>query len=657
MITSFLCTTAEIPPGFEPRRPAKRDLLRGTVVVFAGSDAEGREILAGYEDRARGALVTTSGSVAVRRIGNMLWHVSILDVMVPHTRSMLEGFVEAIALGETHYERNVLLGTEVERLRDVLGTTRQHYNLVTDRLREQLVGLERMEAALRESEQDLAFTLDSIGDGVVATDADGRVRRMNPVAEDLTGFPRHEAVGRPLCQIVRLIDSQTRAPLEDVVTRVQAEGRIDGLVGQTLLVSKAGSERSVSHSIAPRRGPGGARSGVVVVLRDVTEHLQLEEHVRQVQRMDALGQLAGGVAHDFNNVLGGMLAFCDLLRLRVGNDAKALGYVEAVIKAAERAAGLTRQLLAFARKSRGEKRPVDVHRIIDDSLQLASRTFDRRITVETKLTPEKATILGDPSLVQTVLINLLVNARDALPHGGRITVSTTPLEVDERVRVADLAPGSYVCVTVEDTGEGIPKDILGRVFEPFFTTKGPDKGTGLGLAAVYGILRDLGGGVEIASAVGRGTTVRLYFPTVGEEEEAPPPSRARPGNANLRLLLVEDDALVRAPVSEGLRDLGYTVIEAKNGAEAVALVAAEPRGFDLVMLDMNMPVMNGRDALVGMKRHAPGLPIIVLSGYLTDAEVEQLKRLGATRCIAKPFRLTDLSQELSLVLGAAARRR
>jgi PAS domain S-box-containing protein len=653
MAISFLCATSDVPAGFVQRRPTKSDLLRGTVVVFAGHD-EGRALVRGYEDRARGVLVTVSETVTAQRIGSMFWHVSLLPVMAPHARALLEGFVEAITLGEEHYERNAVLDNEVERLREVLGTTRQHYNLVTDRLREQVEGLERMEAALRQSEQDLAITLDSIGDGVVATDAAGHVRRMNPVACELTGWSREEAEGRPLSEIVRLVDARTKEPQGDVALRVQREGRVVGAAGQTLLVAKSGTERAVSHSLAPMRAPGGAWSGVVVVLRDVTEHLRLEEHVRQGQRMDALGQLAGGVAHDFNNVLGGMMALCDLLRLRVHSDPKALGYVDSVIKAAERAGGLTRQLLAFARKSKSEKRPIDVHGVIDDSVQLTARTFDRRITVEKKLTATSSTILAEASLVQTVIINLLVNARDALPHGGHITVNTTTVVFDERARRTDVAPGSYLCVSVTDTGVGIPREILGRIFEPFFTTKGPDKGTGLGLSVVYGILRDLGGGVEITSVLGRGTTVRLYFPIAVQEEEPAPMSTARRPTASTRLLLVDDDPLVRGPVAMGLSEFGYTVTEASNGAEAVALVEEQPTGFDVALVDMNMPVMNGRDALVEMRRHAKALPIVILSGYLADREVDELKELGAARVLQKPFRLTDLSQELFALLGRRA---
>ncbi len=670
MSTCYLCTTSLVPPGFVRGRPEKRDLLRGLVVLFAGTEEEGLRMIAGYENRTRGVLVAVGDTVRTIRRGHMLWQLTVLESMIPHVRGLVEGFIESIALGEEHYEENLVIGKEVERLRDVLSTTREHYNLVTDRLREkvgqvsqlnaslhaQVERLERMEVALRESEQDLAITLDSIADAVVATDAEGRVRRMNPVAEELIGLPRREGIGRDLADVLRIVDGHTREPAS-LVTQVQRDGKVASS-HQSVLVAGGGAEHIVAHTVAPLRSPHGARGGVVVVVRDVTEQVRLEEHVRQAQRMDALGQLAGGVAHDFNNVVGGILAFCELLRARVRTDDKASQYVESVMTAAERAAGLTRQLLAFARKTKAEMRSVDVHRIVDDALQLASRTFDRRIVVETKLDASPATIFAEPSLVQTVLLNLLLNARDAMLQGGRILVSTASVTVDgeqPRMREAGIASGPYVLVAVLDTGEGMRGEILSRIFEPFFTTKGPDKGTGLGLAAVYGIMRDHGGGVIITSEVGRGTTVRLYFPAAKEAEEQPPLSMARIGDAHL--LLVEDDALLRVPLAEGFTELGYTITEAKNGAEAVALVRDAPRAFDLALVDMNMPVMNGRDALVEMRRYAPHLTVIVLSGYLPDDQIDELLRLGAARFVQKPCRLTDLSQHVSALLPRSARAR
>jgi PAS domain S-box-containing protein len=657
MATRFLCTTEHVPPGFEKKRPAKSDLLRGTIVLFVSGPEEGRALLRGYEDRVRGILITQGDHVLCARMGPMCWHLTVVSAFVPHLRGLVEGLVEAIALGESHYEHNVVLTKEVERLRDVLVTTRDHYNVVTDRLREKVEQVSQLNANVRESEQDLAITLDSIGDAVLATDADGHVRRMNPVAEELTGWPRSEAIGRPLGDVFHIVDTRTREPLADLVARVHAGDEIARAPGQTSLVGRGGVERLVAHSVAPIRSADGVRIGVVVVFRDVTEQVRREEQLRQGQRMDALGQLAGGVAHDFNNILGGIMGFSDLLRRRVGRDDAAMRYADAITKAAERAAGLTRQLLAFARKTQAEMRTVNVHDIVHDALDLASRAFDRRIEVETRLEAEPSAIVAEPSLVQTVLLNLLLNARDAMPQGGRIVVSTTVvrLDVDEaRSLSRGMAAGDHVVVTVEDSGEGVPKEILPRIFEPFFTTKAPDKGTGLGLAAVYGIMHDHHGGVVVASEVGRGTTFRLFFP-FPTEREVPIEAHASafPSGAG-RVLIVEDDAMVRVPMVEGLSDLGYTVTAACDGAEAVALVTAQPTAFDVVLMDMNMPAMHGKDAVVAIRKQTPDVPVIVLSGYLPDAQVEEILRLGPTTFLQKPCRLADLSRHVAKAIQSTS---
>jgi len=669
MKTRFFTTTTDHPDGFVARVPNKADLLRGPIVLLVGSADEESRVVAKLADRIVGVIVHVGETVASERIGEFLFRFRVRRDQLRDLRAMVEGLVAALALAHAKHEVAHTIERESERGRDIATTMRAHYNLVTDSLQqkvEQISALNadlrdrvdeqaRMEARLRESETDLATTLDSIGDAVLTTDGEGRIRRMNPVAERLTGFMLAEASGRPMVEVLALIDSKNRAP---VTARLVADGlgeRIDSTPSDSHLVARDGTERIVSHSCAPIRDATGALRGIVVVCRDVTLETQLEERLRHSQRLDAVGQLAGGVAHDFNNVLAGIMGFAELLQRRVSGDATNEKFVSALLQAATRASGLVRQLLAFSQKSETEKRATDLHDVTSDAIDLARRTFDRRIVVETHFEADASTIVAEPNLVQNAILNLMINARDAMPEGGRIFVTSRDVTLDGPTAArtgTGLDAGDYIVLVVADEGEGIPPAIMQRIFEPFFTTKAPGKGTGLGLAAVYGIVREHGGAIAVESQLGKGSTFSLYFPTTGERSRTTTRPEVVRGEGTL--LLCDDDTMVRSPLAIAFADLGYVVVEASTGSEAVALIEAAPGRFDLVLLDMNMPVLNGRDAIPAIVRAAPTTPILVASGYLTDADVDELRVRGARAIVRKPFTFAEIAHVVANELSVRA---
>ena len=408
-----------------------------------------------------------------------------------------------------------------------------------------------------------------------------------------------------------------------------------------------GSVAAASLTAAMVRDAEGSPLYVLTVVQDVTQQKRLEEELRQAHKMDAVGQLAGGFAHDFNNLLTAIIGFADLLRRTEDAPDIVREDAEAILATAERGADLARSLLTLARTAPAPDQAVEVNQVISEVGEIVSRTFDRRISIRLDLAAVQTVVTGDRSLLTNAFLNLALNARDAMPNGGQLTISTREkqLNAEDCFRLADLvSPGPFLIIRVEDTGTGMSPEVQQRAFEPFFTTKPAGKGTGIGLSMVYGTVRSHSGAIELESTQGAGTTFTAYLPLRPLEVEtvAQPSTRVESGTG--RILLADDEDLVRDVARRMLERLGYDVDVAADGEEAIARVLANPSRYNLVILDGNMPRMQGREAALRIRDAVPGMPMVLATGYLEPREQERLPSYGFSAMIAKPYTLSDLSR-------------
>ncbi|MGD0094079.1 MAG: ATP-binding protein [Planctomycetota bacterium] len=396
---------------------------------------------------------------------------------------------------------------------------------------------------LQQNLESLEITLRSIGGGVIATDGLGKVARMNLAAETLTGWTERSALGRPLEEVFRIEDAPASRPAENLFVKVMRAGKVAALAEHTVLLSRDGTRRQVAGSCAPIVNAAGGLAGVVLAFHDVAGNYQLEMQLRQAERMDAIGALAGGIAHDFNNVLMGIMGLAELLELQLPEGSSARQDASRILAAAGRAADLTKKLLAFSRKANVPFVPLNIHECIRAALVLLEGSnLDKRMAITLDLDAPKSVIAGDAPQLESAFLNLGLNARDAMPNGGRLAIRTSTAALDAafcQASAFELQPGDYVRVTVRDTGIGISKETLWRIFEPFFTTKEAGKGTGLGLAAVYGTVKSHHGAILVQSEEGKGAVFDLYFPLAQVTEaqkngprEPPAGSGGVPANAH-----------------------------------------------------------------------------------------------------------------------------
>lgn len=385
---------------------------------------------------------------------------------------------------------------------------------------------------------------------------------------------------------------------------------------------------------------------------DVTERIMLEDRLRQGEKMEAIGQLAGGVAHDFNNQLSGMLGFSELLANKLKHEPQLKKMAESIRSAVLHSADLTRQLLAFARKGKFVSRPVDIHHLVAEVISLLQHSIDRRISIRQELQAENPIVMGDPGQLQNVLLNLALNARDAMPEGGELSFSSANIEFRERDKNRDLIPGNYLQICVTDTGTGMNEEVKSRLFEPFFTTKQRGKGTGLGLAATYGAIKNHGGSISVYTEINRGTTFRVLLPGGNSEGEANMPFNSTsgriPGNGNI--LLVDDEAVVREATARMLEDLGYKVLECRDGEEALDLFRAISHDVDAVVLDMVMPKLAGPETFEAMRAIKPDIKVLLASGFSINGAASGLLKAGAAGFLQKPYQIEELSQKLHDIL-------
>jgi PAS domain S-box-containing protein len=684
---------------------------------------------------------------------------------------------------------------------------RRAHDELEQRVRDRTADLVRLNATLEEREHWFTATLESIGDGVIATDSEGRVVFLNRVAENLTGWRKDEAVGRSLEEVLRLVHGQTRQGLGNPLRDALRQRTNVPLGNHSILLDRSGTERPIDDCASPILDKTGVLLGGVMVFRDVTEryrveeklhreqmfteqaveslpgvfylfdqngrflrwnrkleqvsgysgqeiarlhpsdffdgpdkglildrigevfargeataeahlvskdgrtipffftgklvewggsrclvgmgvdlseHRLLEERYRHAQKMEAVGRLAGGIAHDFNNLLTAINGFSSLLLDTLHDNDGAREMLEQISRAGDRAASLTQQLLAYSRKQILQPRELDLNELVAGLEKMLRRMIGEDIELATTLAPGPCPVKADPGQLQQVIMNLALNARDAMPSGGRLTLATALVELPEEVasgewrvasedrRVEDLPsslatrhsplatppevrPGLYVLLTVSDTGCGMTPEVQARIFEPFFTTKEPGKGTGLGLATVYGILEQSGGHIHVSSEPGRGTTFDIYLPHLPDLQVSAEASgsTATPGGTET-VLLVEDEDAVRSLARVVLQRAGYTVLAASDGVEALEVSARHPSSLDLLVTDVVMPRLGGRQLAEILNRLHPRMRVLYLSGYTDDTVVRSGILKQQAPFLHKPFTLPGLMQKIRAVLDARA---
>ncbi len=527
---------------------------------------------------------------------------------------------------------------------------------------------EQTEGALHAERERAEITLTSIADGVITTDADGRVELLNPMAELLTGWTTREAGHRPLAEIFRILNRRTGTALTDLFARAMAEHSIVGRDPELVLLRRDGTEHPIADSAAPIRAHDGRVLGLVVVFHDVGREHYLADQMRQAQKMEAIGHLTGGVAHDFNNLLGVVLANAELIGASLPEERSDLREsLGDLMTAASRGRKLVRQLLGFSRQELLAVRRLDPARLLSGFLSTLRRLLPEHIEFRLTLSPEVPAIRADAGAIEHILLNLVTNARDAMPRGGRLAVD---LRVGEAVEPDprpghcwEQAPrGPCVQIAVSDSGCGMDPQVLRQVFEPFFTTKEPGRGTGLGLAMVYGLMKQQDGWVNVNSAPGQGTTVRLHFPIAAGEErpEAAPeqPRRlVRPDGGGGTVLLVEDDAPLRRATTSVLRSLGYRVLEAEDGQDALERYRVLGASVALIVTDVVMPRLGGWDLLREIRQHDREIPFLVVSGYAGGAGAAAELSDPRVSFLEKPWTVAELAASVQHCLSSEASRR
>jgi two-component system, cell cycle sensor histidine kinase and response regulator CckA len=536
---------------------------------------------------------------------------------------------------------------EIEERKRVVSELRASFNTLKGQVQDSSAGLD----LAKEQRLQLAAIVESSEDAIIGCSLAGHITIWNRGAERLFGYSADEVIGEITCTNSHLLWPDELKALK----RVRKGEYVPPF--ETVRRRKDGTDVHVSVCISPIREQDGRIAGASLICRDVSERKRLERQVVQSQKMEAIGQLAGGVAHDFNNLLTIINGYSELLlnRLPPGDPMRQL--LSEIHRAGERAGALTRQLLAFSRQQVLEPKVLELNAVVSDTEKMLRRLIGEDIILTYVPSPTAERVKVDPGQLEQILMNLAVNGRDAMPQGGRITIETRSVTLDEHYAQThpDALPGEYVLLAVSDTGCGMDEATKAHIFEPFFTTKGPGKGTGLGLATVYGIVKQSGGSIDVYSEAGRGTTFKIYFPQVQEPVSSGKSFRGlsvMPHGSEI-VLLVEDEDAVRSLACHVLRSCGYTVLEADDGQRAVQLVKDHRGPIDLVLSDVVMPYLGGRQLVERLSALRPSLKVLFMSGYTDDAVVRHGVLATDYAFLQKPFTPTALAQKVREVLDGA----
>ncbi|MFO8073154.1 MAG: response regulator [Polyangia bacterium] len=501
-----------------------------------------------------------------------------------------------------------------------------------------------MAKSLHDSERRYRSLFDHVPDGILITDPDGRVVTANQRFADMVGVPVESLEDRRSAELLQIEKAHERSPGSRI-------GATDTLL--------RGDGEKVPVRTATQSARFGNRDCTEMSVRDVTGQVHLEDHLARSRNMESLGRLAGGLAHDFNNLLGGIIGAASMIdrsRSRMGDEAAASaelsGPIEEITSQVESARDIIQRLLSFSRSSPADIAAIDLREILDNAASICRNTFEDKIDLNVVDHPRPAVVEGDSTALIQALLNLCINSKDAMPSGGEISLRLEEVDSGDGIDMDRVDPErDYWCIVVEDEGSGMTPEVQSRVFDPFFTTKPPGEGTGLGLSMVYSIATQHGGTATVESEPERGTTVRLYVARARTSVLPEPEDTSDLPHGSGLILLVDDDDLVRATVSGMLTELGYEVVTAAGGEAALRLHKARKGRFDLLLLDLAMPRMDGEQTLSRLRERGSNVPVLVTTGFWSDRSAKNLEKLGIDGVLRKPFSLAQLAREVAKVIG------
>jgi len=507
-----------------------------------------------------------------------------------------------------------------------------------------LEDLERTETDRHEGRTRLSLIMERMPAVLWTTDTELRFTSSVGAGLELLGLRPNEVLGRPLQDYFHTDDPEF----------VGLTAHRKALAGESVTYELEWQKRIFESHVQPLHNPEGELLGVIGIALDITERRQLADQLRQSQKMQAVGELAGGISHDFNNLLMVVKGHGEMLLDRLAEESPLRQNVEQMQKAADRAASLTRQLLAFSRKQVLQPRILHLNDVVNGMIQMFARVIGENIDLKFLPGRELAHVKADPAQIEQVLLNLVLNARDAMPGGGRLTIETANAEIDSSYAAthAGMEPGRYAMLIVSDTGCGMDAATQSRIFEPFFTTKAPGKGTGLGLATVYGVVKQSGGFIWVYSEVNRGTTFKMYLPevTADVDQRAADKAASGPQRGHETVLFVEDEESVRVLVRGYLQSAGYRVLEAVDGVHALETAAAHKGPIHILITDVVMPRLSGREVATRLAARQPDLKVLYISGYTDDSIFRDGVLEGGMAFLQKPFNLKTLAQQMRELL-------
>lgn len=510
----------------------------------------------------------------------------------------------------------------------------------------------RIERQLRSSEENIRTTLNSVGEAVITTETHGIIIGMNPIAEKLCEWNFENATGKQLSDVFQIVDSITHIKCENPVDKVIAAEKVIGVASNAVLVSRSGKEYKISDSAAPVRNSRGVITGIVLVFRDITDEIKIQEQLRHHQKMDAIGQLAGGVAHDFNNMLAGIISAAELVVLSKNLDKDNMELLQIILAASKNATNLTKKLLTFSKKSIQNFIVINMNDVVKDSIALLEKSIDRKIDIVKNFRAKNSNVIGDSTQLENAILNIGINSGHAMKNGGTLKISTSNIILDNKYcdnNHFNIKPGKYLEIAISDSGIGIDKKHLNKIFDPFFTTKTQGKGTGLGLAAVYATIQEHKGAILVDSEVGVGTVFHIFLRlTHNKVLEVPKQEVVLVGSGTV--LVVDDEELIRVTTTSILKKIGFKVLLAENGKNAVELYKQKSKDIDLVLMDIIMPEMNGQESFEAMKKYNPDCKVILTSGYVNNVNIKQLQKDGLCGFLQKPFNVPELIRLVNSVI-------